>query len=371
MKGRNGMTPETLLDIGSLKTGSDFFVSYCMLVQNGTQKRVLLITDSARKRGLVPQLSDYAERIQARIAWVEYASAAEENEQLVFYTSDAEESTTPEDVVLFLIDLEEEGGFQASLELLERISGSEDYSDVPVILVGDPNHPEAMIRAFEAGAADFVCRGPSFDVELPARMHAAVQRNAEIVRLKSTAGDLRRMTEDLKTANIIFRSISIHDELTGVPNRRFFDRYLDISWRQAMRNHAPLSLLMIDVDYFKKYNDTYGHQAGDRCLRSVAGALESTVADNGCILARYGGEEFAAILPDIDSEQAREIAERLRDAVYALDEAHGESPHERVTVSLGLATAVPGLLSRPSKLIEKADRALYQAKNAGRNTVGS
>ncbi len=365
------MTPETLSDIRSLKSDPNFFVSYCMLVQTGTQKRVLLITDSSRQRGLVPQLSEYAGRMQARIAWVEYASATEANEQLVFYTSDAEDSTTPEDVVLFLIDLEEDGGFQASLELLERISGSEEYGHVPVILVGNPNHPEAMIRAFEAGAADFICRGPSFDVELPARMHAAVARSEEIARLKSTAGDLRRMTEDLKTANIIFRSISIHDELTGVPNRRFFDRYLDISWRQAMRGHAPLSLLMIDVDYFKKYNDTYGHQAGDRCLRAVAGALEATVADNGCILARYGGEEFAAILPDVDSEQARTIAESLREAVYKLAETHSESPHERVTISLGLATAVPGLLSRPSKLIEKADRALYQAKNAGRNTVGS
>jgi|JFJP01.1.fsa_nt_gi diguanylate cyclase (GGDEF) domain len=166
------------------------------------------------------------------------------------------------------------------------------------------------------------------------------------------------------------------DGLTQVPNRRFFDQYFDQQWSKLKFTEFPLSLIFSDVDYFKKYNDTYGHQAGDDCLKQVAQVIAQTLTSEQGLVARYGGEEFVVILPKIDQEQAILIAEKIRDHLQALQIDHqSSSVSAYVTLSLGIATAEFGnpetmkTIKTPGDLIVLADQALYQAKNQGRNRV--
>jgi diguanylate cyclase (GGDEF)-like protein len=174
---------------------------------------------------------------------------------------------------------------------------------------------------------------------------------------------LREKTQELE-------SQSYTDGLTGIANRRNFDSYLEDEFRRAKRSVTPLSLIMLDVDYFKNYNDNYGHQKGDQVLIQVASALSSVINRSGDLLARYGGEEFAAILSNTHAEGAYRMAEEMRSIVEAQAIEHGYSKVAKcITISLGVATLIPTLDSSPSRLIDAADRALYQAKASGRNRV--
>ena len=164
------------------------------------------------------------------------------------------------------------------------------------------------------------------------------------------------------------------DPLTQVANRLALDEHMDTEWHRAQRSHTPLSLLMIDVDHFKAYNDLYGHVAGDHCLQQVAQAVAGAVTRAGDLVARYGGEEFAVLLPDTDAEHAHLIARKVREAVNALAMPHAHSPtHPHVTVSIGLACTQPGAhdATEPGvqALFEQADAALYTAKQSGRDQV--
>ena len=160
------------------------------------------------------------------------------------------------------------------------------------------------------------------------------------------------------------------DGLTGIANRRRFDHHLDTELRRTRRACAPLSLLMIDVDHFKGYNDRYGHQRGDSCLTRVALALSAAIERPADLLARYGGEEFAAILPDTDAGGARKVAERMRAAVSTLAIEHaGAASAGHVTISIGSVTRIPTAACAAADLLAAADRALYQAKHDGRNRV--
>jgi diguanylate cyclase (GGDEF)-like protein len=171
---------------------------------------------------------------------------------------------------------------------------------------------------------------------------------------------LAQLTRDLEEANARLRRLSMVDALTGVDNRRRFDEALDREWRRSGRSGAALSLLMIDVDRFKEFNDAHGHQAGDECLRAVAGVLRDCLTRAGDVVARYGGEEFAVLLPDSESEGAARAAERLREHV---------AERTSVTISLGVATMTATRQTEPSTLVSEADEALYEAKRAGRNRV--
>ncbi|MBI2435960.1 MAG: diguanylate cyclase [Candidatus Hydrogenedentes bacterium] len=175
---------------------------------------------------------------------------------------------------------------------------------------------------------------------------------------------------DRKRVEQELHQLSRRDALTQVANRRAFDESLDRECRRAKRNNTSLALLMLDIDAFKKYNDTYGHQAGDEVLRRVARVLEAEAHRAGDLVCRYGGEEFAAILPETTFKGARLVAERMRQGVEALGIAHARSPAKPVvTISVGVAHAPPESPSTPDHLIEAADRALYQAKRNGRNMV--
>lgn len=189
-------------------------------------------------------------------------------------------------------------------------------------------------------------------------------------RLIAVVETLRDMTEH-KNAQIALQQLATLDSLTGLANRRSFDDKLHSEWNRARRQHGPLALIMADVDYFKAYNDHYGHQGGDECLRAVAAILECQAFRAGDMSARYGGEEFAIILPNTEFAGAREVAERIRAGIEAAALPHGGSAvADCVTISLGVAALVPDVDGQPGDLVAIADQALYSAKRAGRNRIG-
>ncbi|HVW76310.1 MAG TPA: diguanylate cyclase [Alloacidobacterium sp.] len=175
--------------------------------------------------------------------------------------------------------------------------------------------------------------------------------------------------EKLQDAYLALEALASVDALTGAANRRRFDECLAQEWRRAIRTGYPISLLLLDVDHFKLYNDFYGHLRGDSCLRQIAQIALKTIQRPGDTVARFGGEEFAAILPDTPREGAIELAERLRAAVEALGMEHAKSSHNAVTVSIGCATMIPEKHMNANLLIEAADQTLYEAKRGGRNKV--
>ena len=175
----------------------------------------------------------------------------------------------------------------------------------------------------------------------------------------------------LREQTMVLRSQTFADGLTGIANRRHFDVAIEKEMRRAMRTGSPLSLLMIDIDHFKDYNDHYGHQQGDGCLIRVAAELAAMLQRPTDLLARYGGEEFAAILPDTDAAQALRMAEAIRQRAADLRIPHAKTGNDakHITVSIGIATQHPHQPLEISALIGAADRALYLAKRAGRNRV--
>lgn len=197
--------------------------------------------------------------------------------------------------------------------------------------------------------------------------------------LKDEAGrttDLILMMRDIslkKELELELTKRASTDALTGIANRRAFDETLTREWARAMRSKNRLSLLVVDVDHFKKFNDHFGHQVGDDCLRGVAASLSAAVKRPTDLVARYGGEEFALILPDTDQEGALQVADRILAEVAALALPHPKSDtSDRVTVSVGVATAIAmsgGTMRMPEGLLQAADSALYKAKSAGRNRV--
>lgn len=183
--------------------------------------------------------------------------------------------------------------------------------------------------------------------------------------------ELQALNHSLAAVNEDLQRLTLSDGLTGIANRRYFNEYLEREWRTGQRQGKPMGLVMADIDYFKRYNDAYGHQAGDACLKEVAALLTETVHRPADLAARYGGEEFAIVLPDTDLFGAVHIAEQLRRAVEMRGIAHRASPCGHVTISLGVAAVVPASANSMEELIKQADLALYQAKRGGRNcTVG-
>jgi diguanylate cyclase (GGDEF)-like protein len=182
-------------------------------------------------------------------------------------------------------------------------------------------------------------------------------------QLESRTGELVDLTERLDR-------LATTDDLTGICNRRRFSEFLGHEWNRAMRTHSTVALIMVDVDFFKRFNDTYGHLGGDDCLRRVAGVLQAVARRPGDLAARYGGEEFAVILTGTPEQSALALAESIRAGVERLQIAHESSPAAAVvTVSVGVAMASPADGGTPELLIFTADEAMYRAKEQGRNRV--
>lgn len=181
---------------------------------------------------------------------------------------------------------------------------------------------------------------------------------------------LAETNSKLLQANEILHRISLRDGLTGIGNRRCFDETIEKEWKRAMRHLMPVSLLLMDIDYFKSYNDKYGHLCGDDCLKKVAKSISENLKRPGDLSARYGGEEFAVLLPDTDGSSAVMVAESIRSAIKELGIIHeGSKVCSHVTISIGIATLIPEQGSIPTLLIDFADTALYQAKHEGRDRL--
>ncbi|MDI1330613.1 diguanylate cyclase [Pseudomonas sp.] len=235
-------------------------------------------------------------------------------------------------------------------EVCRRLKADPATQGIPIIFVTAQQQESDEVSGLELGAVDFISK----------------PINPTIVRARV------RTHLTLKLQNDLLRSMALMDGLTGVANRRKFDEDILADWRQCFRERKPLSLVLVDVDFFKRYNDQYGHQAGDGCLKSVAQELSLTVRRPYDLVARYGGEEFACVLPNTNLAGAVEIAERMQERIRALGIEHSASDVDSVvTVSLGVATVTPTGDLTISALIEAADKQLYRAKIAGRARVCS
>lgn len=255
------------------------------------------------------------------------------------------------------------------IEACRRIKTVASLRDIPVIMVTSHTESRDVEAAFNAGAMDFIAK-PVNVIELLARLRSALSLKREMDVRKRREQDLLHVTRQLQEANQKLQRLSSLDGLTEIPNRRSFDEFLDRSWRYGIRKHASLSLILVDIDHFKDYNDTYGHQLGDECLKRVAQSVSATLQRPTDLVARYGGEEFAMLLPDTDAGGALVVGESLRSHIEALGLVHERSPaYGRVTISGGAATLVPEIDVSPQILVAAADRALYRAKREGRNRI--
>ena len=269
----------------------------------------------------------------------------------------------PFDLVLMDIQMPGVDG----LEACRRIRAQERLRDVPVIVVTAETEDVHLQSAFDAGAMDYIAK-PVRSAELVARVRSALKLKQEMDQRKQREAELIAVAQQLETANRELRRLSFLDGLTGITNRRGFDEFLLREWKRAARAQGTLSVILLDVDHFKPFNDHYGHLAGDDCLKHIAAALKAALHRPADLVARYGGEEFVVVLPDTDALHAVSVAETLRAAVETLRIPHASSPSAHgVTVSLGVAsmTAVPD--APPQELVDAADQALYMAKRAGRN----
>lgn len=185
----------------------------------------------------------------------------------------------------------------------------------------------------------------------------------DISERKKTEHQLLSLQKELE-------DLSFKDGLTGVSNRRMFDTIMEVEWAKARRNKQPLSLIMLDIDYFKQYNDQYGHIQGDDCLKQVAKTLSTAATRSRDFFARFGGEEFALVLPETDAKDAAKVAERCRKLIFKAQISHEKSPVSHVlTISVGVASTIPSLGDESIAFIEEADRKLYLAKQKGRNCI--
>lgn len=271
------------------------------------------------------------------------------NYEIIFATSgpDAIELMEPKalpDLILLDIMMPDMDGYEVC-----RILKSDDLTaKIPIIFITSKDDEEDEIKGFELGAVDYVTKPFSIPV-----VKARVQTHVE-----------------LKQQREILENLSSIDGLTGVPNRRNFDEFLDRNWHFCMRAGKAISLIMIDIDHFKTYNDQYGHLEGDECLKQVAAILKNCINRDTDILARYGGEEFGCVLPVTDMEGALSIAELMRKSVAALAIPHAQSKTAGyVTISLGVASMVPMKDAPAQAIIKVADNALYAAKMSSRNCV--
>jgi diguanylate cyclase (GGDEF)-like protein len=226
------------------------------------------------------------------------------------------------------------------------LKASAETHDIPVIFVTALSQPEDETRALEAGAVDFISK----------------PFNVAVVRARvRTQLTIKRQADAL-------RELTLTDALTGVANRRSFNNTLENEWRRCARSGAALALIMIDVDHFKRYNDLYGHQAGDHCLQQLCAAMARCASRPQDLLARFGGEEFILLLPEEELAGASVVAQRLLDEVRATALPHAASPTSPlVTVSMGLAATLPRAGLDTGELIRTADALLYRAKHTGRN----
>jgi len=255
------------------------------------------------------------------------------------------------------------------LTLVREYRNNPMTRDIPIIVLSTKEDPLIKSAAFAAGANDYLVKLPD-NIELVARIRYHSRSYMTLLQRDEAYRALRVSQQQLLDTNLVLQRLMNSDGLTGLSNRRHFDEYLELEWRRAIREQTQLSLMMIDVDYFKAYNDTFGHLEGDEALRQVAKAIRASCSRPSDLPARYGGEEFALVLPNTSPGGARLLAEKLRQTVAGMNIPHiAPTEGSSLTVSIGLATLVPPVGSHSRQLIQSADQGLYAAKHNGRNQV--
>jgi diguanylate cyclase (GGDEF)-like protein len=231
-------------------------------------------------------------------------------------------------------------------EVCARLKADSRTRAIPVIFVTAMDQEEDETKGLAVGAIDYLIKPVR-----PPIVRARVHNHLELKRYRD-----------------VLEQLSTTDGLTGVANRRRFDEFLEREWSRARRNQTPISLIMQDIDFFKAFNDHYGHLAGDDCLRQVAHALATNVRRPADLVARYGGEEFVCLLPDTDEKGATWMANRFLETMNDLNIPHAYSEAaDHVTLSMGVATLTPLVGQSPAGLVLRADQLLYEAKRNGRN----
>ncbi|MES2318470.1 MAG: diguanylate cyclase [Pseudomonadota bacterium] len=252
----------------------------------------------------------------------------------------------PPDLILLDIEMPGMGGY----EVCRRLKADPVLQDIPVVFVTGHLDPEVEVKGFAEGGADFITKP----------FHA----NVVLARVRTQI--------TLKIQSDFLRSRAYVDSLTLLDNRRRFDETLLAEWQRCRRASQPLALILADVDHFKRYNDHYGHQQGDACLRAVAATLRAGFVRSHDLVARYGGEEFACVLPDTTLAGAMQKAAAVEQAIRALAIPHADGGADGIiTISLGVAVAAPPKGDQSLALLEQADVQLYRAKDAGRGRAMS
>lgn len=281
-------------------------------------------------------------------------------------------ATPPPDLILLDIMMPGMDGY----EVIKRLKTDNTTKEIPVIFITAMGEATDETKGLELGAADYISKPFSPPVVLARvktqlKLKWGLERERKLNnKLSLLNNTLAEKNERLHELNTTLKNLASIDGLTGIPNRRRFDEFLELEWQRSMRNKTPISLILMDIDFFKRYNDNYGHAAGDDCLKGVAKALFHSIERKIDMVARYGGEEFACVLPETDASGARVVGERLRTCIEALHLPHEFSDaHSFVTISLGVATLHADQVSGPVILIQRADERLYMAKEAGRNRM--
>jgi diguanylate cyclase (GGDEF)-like protein len=276
------------------------------------------------------------------------------------------------DLVLLDIMMPGMNGFEVCTRLKAEVS----TRDIPVIFISALNETADKVKGFQAGGVDFITK-PFQSAEVLARIetHLTLRRlqkkmQEQNIQLLNEIEERKCIEKALEEANCELEQLAALDGLTRIANRRQFDQTLGREWKRLSRDSKPLSLIMCDIDFFKKYNDNYGHVAGDDCLKQVATAISSAVHRPADIVARYGGEEFGVIMPDTDLEGATVVADEIHKAVRKLGIPHNHSEAAPVvSLSLGVTTMVPVAEQSLKTIILAADKLLYQAKESGRDRI--
>ncbi|WP_028574709.1 diguanylate cyclase domain-containing protein [Desulfonatronovibrio hydrogenovorans] len=250
------------------------------------------------------------------------------------------------DLILLDIMMPEMDGF----ETCQKLKQNPVTKNIPVIFITALDMEEDEARGLQAGAIDYITKPIR-----PSVVRARIKNHVELKRHRD-----------------YLENISMMDGLTGIPNRRRFDEYLLQEWRRAQRRRTWISLLMLDIDHFKLYNDNYGHSKGDQCLKKVARTIEDVLTRPADLAARYGGEEFACVLPETDPAGASTMAEKIHAGIASLKIPHEYSPIDQsLTLSIGASSTIPEPGSSPDILVRKADQMLYLAKRSGRKQTRS
>jgi diguanylate cyclase (GGDEF)-like protein len=240
---------------------------------------------------------------------------------------------------------------------------------LPILLLVNP-HSIGIVTNQLWQLVDELLITPTENLELFSQIEVLLRARQLSLELKAAMEREQLLAKQLEEANEELHRLVFVDSLTQVANRRYFDRYIEQEWKRLTREKAPLSLIFCDIDFFKAYNDTYGHQAGDKCIAQVAQILSQAARRPADLVARYGGEEFTLVLPNTSAQGAIYVAEVIREEMKAKAIPHIASPIAGVvTISLGVATTIPSHCQSPETLIFKADEALYQAKKTGRDAA--